>query len=66
MEVNLNERKAASYKREQMPSLSSARRRANYEETNLGLTPENARRESERCLNCAICVNAWNVKQAVI
>jgi NADPH-dependent glutamate synthase beta subunit-like oxidoreductase/NAD-dependent dihydropyrimidine dehydrogenase PreA subunit len=55
VDINLDERKAASYKRAQMPSLSSAKRKANYEETNLGLTAENARRESERCLNCSIC-----------
>jgi NADPH-dependent glutamate synthase beta subunit-like oxidoreductase/NAD-dependent dihydropyrimidine dehydrogenase PreA subunit len=64
VEVNLEERKPVSYKRTQMPSLSLARRKANYEETNLGLAPENATRESERCLNCAICCECLECETA--
>lgn len=64
VDVNLAERKAASYKRAQMPSLSSAKRKGNYEETNLGLAAENAKRECERCLNCAICCECLECETA--
>jgi len=64
VEVNPAERKAVSYKRTSMPSLSLTKRKANYEETNLGLAAENARRESERCLNCAVCCECLECEAA--
>jgi NADPH-dependent glutamate synthase beta subunit-like oxidoreductase/NAD-dependent dihydropyrimidine dehydrogenase PreA subunit len=55
VDVKVEERKASADKRAKMPALTLAKRRANYEETNLGLTEEMAVREAGRCLNCAIC-----------
>jgi NADPH-dependent glutamate synthase beta subunit-like oxidoreductase/NAD-dependent dihydropyrimidine dehydrogenase PreA subunit len=55
VEVDLEDRKAAPHKRAKMPSLPAAKRKGNYEETNLGLPEDLAKRETERCLNCAIC-----------
>ncbi len=45
----------APYSRARMPVLSPKKRLHTYEETTLGLTPDNAVREAQRCLNCGLC-----------
>jgi NADPH-dependent glutamate synthase beta subunit-like oxidoreductase/NAD-dependent dihydropyrimidine dehydrogenase PreA subunit len=64
VDIDPKERHAFQYKRANMPSLSLTKRKANYEETNLGLNAENAKRESERCLNCAICCECLECEKA--
>ncbi len=64
VEVDLEDRKAVPHKRAKMPSLPAAKRKGNYEETNLGLTEDLAKRETERCLNCAICCECLECEQA--
>ncbi|HEX7475002.1 MAG TPA: FAD-dependent oxidoreductase, partial [Dehalococcoidales bacterium] len=64
VEVDLDKRKAAQYKRAKMPSLAVSRRKGSYEETNLGLGEEAAKSETERCLNCAVCCECMECEQA--
>ena len=64
MEVKIEERKASPYKRSEMPALSLPKRKGNYEETNLGLPEDMARKEAGRCLNCAICCECMECEQA--
>ena len=47
-----------------MPSLVISKRKGNYEETNLGLSEDTARTETERCLNCAVCCECLECEQA--
>jgi heterodisulfide reductase subunit A-like polyferredoxin len=46
-----------------MPDLPLSKRKGNYEETNLGISEEQAKRESGRCLNCAICCECMECEQ---
>jgi ferredoxin len=64
VEVNIEERKATPYRRAAMPALPLTKRQGNYEETNLGLSEEMAKREAGRCLNCAICCECMECEQA--
>ena len=63
VEVDLEERKPSSYKRAKMPVLPLNRRQDSYEETNLGLPEDLARREIER-VNCAVCCECLECEQA--
>ena len=64
VEVDLEERKPSSYKRAKMPALPLIRRKDSYEETTLGLPEDLAGRETERCLNCAVCCECLECEQA--
>jgi NADPH-dependent glutamate synthase beta subunit-like oxidoreductase/NAD-dependent dihydropyrimidine dehydrogenase PreA subunit len=64
VEVNIEDRKASPDKRTKMPALSLSKRKANYEETNLGFSDELAKREAGRCLNCAICCECLECEAA--
>jgi NADPH-dependent glutamate synthase beta subunit-like oxidoreductase/NAD-dependent dihydropyrimidine dehydrogenase PreA subunit len=64
VEVKIEERKPSADKRTKMPALTLAKRRANYEETNLGLTEDMALREAGRCINCAVCCECLECEQA--
>jgi NADPH-dependent glutamate synthase beta subunit-like oxidoreductase/NAD-dependent dihydropyrimidine dehydrogenase PreA subunit len=64
VDVRIDEREASPHKRVKMPALALSRRKGNYEETNLGLPEELARREAGRCLNCAICCECLECEQA--
>ncbi|MFH1381599.1 MAG: FAD-dependent oxidoreductase [Chloroflexota bacterium] len=54
-EVDISQKEPATYKRARMPIIRLSKRKATYEETNLGLPEEVAKREAERCLSCALC-----------
>ena len=43
------------YERARMPVIHPRKRMNSFEETTTGLSAEAARRESQRCLNCALC-----------
>jgi len=54
-EVDLKTREISTNKREEMPILRLQKRLNTYEETTLGFSSEAAKRETQRCLNCALC-----------
>ena len=53
--VDVETIEVSPYKRAQMPVIHPRRRMNSFEETTTGLSTEAARRESQRCLNCALC-----------
>ncbi|MDD5126919.1 MAG: FAD-dependent oxidoreductase [Dehalococcoidales bacterium] len=55
VEVNLNNIYIPSIEPQEMPFLPMKERRGNFEEVELGFTPEMAMREAQRCLNCSGC-----------
>jgi NADPH-dependent glutamate synthase beta subunit-like oxidoreductase/NAD-dependent dihydropyrimidine dehydrogenase PreA subunit len=63
VQVKIEERKASPDKRAKMPALPFSKRKGSYEETNLGLSEDSARREAGRCLNCAICCECLECEQ---
>jgi NADPH-dependent glutamate synthase beta subunit-like oxidoreductase/NAD-dependent dihydropyrimidine dehydrogenase PreA subunit len=63
VKVDLENRKPTTYKRAHIPILPFSKRKGNYEETNLGLSGEIAKREAERCLNCTICCECLECEQ---
>ncbi|HSW57382.1 MAG TPA: FAD-dependent oxidoreductase, partial [Dehalococcoidales bacterium] len=62
--VDIEQRKAAPYQRAKMPALNLSRRKEGSLETNLGLTPEIAEKESLRCLDCAGCCECQECEKA--
>jgi NADH-quinone oxidoreductase subunit F len=52
--VELSEEEVAKAKRPKMPRLTSAQRRKNFKEVELGLTESAACREARRCLRCEL------------
>ncbi len=54
-EIDINKVEASPCKRAHMPTISLKRRMESYEETTRGLSATIAKREAERCLNCALC-----------
>lgn len=62
-EVDIKERKASPYRRASMSSIPLSKRRGSFEETNLGLPEKLAKREAERCLNCALCSECKECEQ---
>jgi formate dehydrogenase major subunit len=53
--------RVASAPRELMPELEASARIKNYEQIELGLSEEGARREAERCLSCG-CMDAFDCR----
>ncbi len=49
--------------RTEMPKRNREEALRDYEEVNLGFTEEQARRESERCLNCGVCVECFECER---
>ncbi|MFC1933686.1 FAD-dependent oxidoreductase [Chloroflexota bacterium] len=54
-EIDLETTEILPYEREKMPVIRFRKRLDTYEETTLGFSAEAARREAQRCLNCALC-----------
>jgi len=54
-EVDIEARYVSPHKRAEMPILPHAARMGTFEETKIGLSPDMARTETERCLSCALC-----------
>ncbi len=54
-EIDLETMEVSPYKRAKMPVLRPQKRLSTYEETTLGLSAKTAQRETQRCLNCALC-----------
>ena len=52
--VELSEEEVAKAKRPKMPRLTSAQRKKNFKEVDLGLTEKMACREARRCLRCEL------------
>ena len=63
VKVNIEERKVSPYKRARMPVIPISRRKGHYEEINLGLPEDLAKREAGRCLNCAICCECMECEE---
>ena len=63
-EVDVKDRVASRHKRASMPLIHHLKRMGSYEETSLGLPGEMAKRESERCLNCAMCSECLECEEA--
>lgn len=55
VEVNLDEVYVPQIEPQEMPSLPLKDRTGNFEEVELGFTPEMAVKEAQRCLNCGSC-----------
>jgi NADPH-dependent glutamate synthase beta subunit-like oxidoreductase/NAD-dependent dihydropyrimidine dehydrogenase PreA subunit len=64
VEADIESRKISTHRRAAMPGLPLAKRKHNYEETNLGLSPGSAQNETERCLNCAVCCECLECVEA--
>jgi len=54
-EVDIETVEVSPYKRATMPVIRSKKRMNSFEETTTGLLAEAAHRETQRCLNCALC-----------
>lgn len=63
-EVDINEKYASPENRANMAFIPRARRVGSFEETTIGLSPEVAKRESGRCLNCSLCSECFECVQA--
>jgi NADPH-dependent glutamate synthase beta subunit-like oxidoreductase/NAD-dependent dihydropyrimidine dehydrogenase PreA subunit len=63
-EFDVKDRVASRHKRAAMPLIHHSKRMGSYEETSLGLPVEVAKRESERCLNCAMCSECLECEEA--
>ncbi|MEW6230892.1 MAG: NAD(P)-binding protein [Chloroflexota bacterium] len=50
--------------RQEVPTLPITERRSNFREVELGLSEEMARREAERCLDCAACAECLQCEAA--
>jgi NADPH-dependent glutamate synthase beta subunit-like oxidoreductase/NAD-dependent dihydropyrimidine dehydrogenase PreA subunit len=53
--VDIETMEVSPYKRATMPVIRLRKRINSFEETTTGLSAEAARREAQRCLNCALC-----------
>ncbi|MHC4356185.1 MAG: FAD-dependent oxidoreductase, partial [Planctomycetota bacterium] len=51
----LKDRKEEKLERQEMPMIPLSRRTSTFDEVDLGFTEEMVRKESERCLFCAVC-----------
>ncbi len=54
-DIDLDTIEISPYKRAIMPVIKPQKRLSNLEETTTGLTAQATHRESQRCLNCALC-----------
>ncbi|MCD6378219.1 MAG: dihydropyrimidine dehydrogenase, partial [Planctomycetes bacterium] len=61
---NLSNKERMAIKRVKMPEQDPQERIGNFEEVNLGLSPEDAIREAQRCLQCknSPCIAGCPVK----
>ncbi len=54
-DIDIDKVQAAPYKRATMPVLQFEARLKSFEETTTGLPANTAKREAQRCINCALC-----------
>ncbi|MFC1925140.1 FAD-dependent oxidoreductase [Chloroflexota bacterium] len=63
-EVDIDERYASPENRANMSFIPRSRRLGSFEETSTGLSPEVAKREAGRCLDCSLCSECMECVQA--